>query len=134
MINKVYGYLEGPKKTILRLFLTSSKSFKREILKDKSLPSIYKEAIIDYIMPKFIYVAEISTEKLYKESRGLGFMVLDATSTSSDNFDNIVLFALYTDRFIIRKYDNVPPIIFKPKNQTIKDKLTSFKLYENNLK
>ncbi|WP_418510395.1 hypothetical protein [Corallibacter sp.] len=132
--NEIYGYRQGPDKIILRLFLTSSRSFKREIMNDEALPESYREAIVDYIMPKFIYVAEISSSELYKQNKGLGYIVLDSTSTSSDNFDNIVLFALYTDRLILRINDNSLPFVIKPKVDTIKEKLKSFNLYENNLK
>ncbi len=134
IVDNIYGYKGEEKNLILRLFLTSSKSFKREILKNDEMPIIYRRNIVNYIMPKFVYLAELSTVDLYKKGKSIGMILLDATSTASDNFDNIVLFALYSDRFVIRIHDNEDPKAIVPINSEFKEKLKTFKLYENNLK
>lgn len=64
---------------ILKVFLTSSRSYKNELATNASLEKIPKELILSLPMPKFIWIAEISTKELLKQDLINGLMVIDAT-------------------------------------------------------
>lgn len=128
--NKHFGYnLGGVAKNqiITRLLLTSSRSFKKVINQDDAIPYLLKRFILSHVMPKFIWIAEISEKELFEQGKGLGFMVLDSTSSENDNFDNSLLFIFYCDRIIIKEHETED---FK----VIPIKQDFFNLYVNNLK
>jgi hypothetical protein len=82
---------------LIRFFLTSSRSFKRSITLNSSFDEDYKELILGSSMPKFIWVAELSSHGLYKQNKAFGFIIIDATG--SDSTDSIVLIT-YSDKII----------------------------------
>ena len=88
----------GINEIVLRFFLTSSRSFKDEIVKDISLNAQVKELIIEKTMPKFIWVAEISDKTLFKQKKCNGLIVLDATEF---NPRNSLIFGIQPDKFIL---------------------------------
>jgi hypothetical protein len=64
---------------ILKVYLTSSRSYKNELATDPLLEDIPKELILSLPMPKFIWVAELSTKELTKKNLIDGILILDAT-------------------------------------------------------
>ena len=68
---------------LIRFFLTSSRSFKRSITVNSSFDEDYKELILGSSMPKFIWVAELSSHGLYKQNKAFGFIIIDATGSDS---------------------------------------------------
>ncbi len=77
--------ITADEKFVLRIFLTSSRSFKHFRLKHPigcGLERLY----IELPMPKFIWVAEISTQALFEQGKIFGEMIFDATSNKYDLF------------------------------------------------
>lgn len=126
LINDFFGLKLNEDRIITRLLLTSTRSFRRVIAKDNLMPDTYKNFILTSIMPKFIWVMEITTKELYLNNKGLGFLVLDSTSEEKDNFDDVLLFIFYSDRVIVKDGNG----IFR----TTKPKQEKFNLFVNNLK
>jgi hypothetical protein len=63
---------------VLRLFLTSSRSFKR-CIRLGSAPDRLKSLLLAASMPKFIWVAELSNPDLFRNSKIDGLVIIDAT-------------------------------------------------------
>ncbi|MFH2059249.1 MAG: papain-like cysteine protease family protein [Pseudomonadota bacterium] len=71
--------------TITRIFLTSSKSFKKT-RKNNALPFGISDVYCEMAMPKFVWVCEISTPDLYKKGQIVGELLFDATANHHDRF------------------------------------------------
>lgn len=79
---------------IRRVFLTSSRSYKEQILSNPSLTSEFKKHIISIVMPKFIWVCEISDKKRLIDNKCFGTVVLDATEPNINNLKPLIYFSL----------------------------------------
>lgn len=84
------------KPLILRIFLTTSKSFKhkrpvalRGSKNDRNRTAAYVFATIP--MPRFIWVCELYSKDSYSKQETLGEIILDATSTDQDSLSSIIL-------------------------------------------
>jgi len=113
--SKEIGYSCDESEIVLRLLLTSSRSFKRKFSLEKK--SVHKKIILTQ-MPKFIWIAELSTAKLFKSKtkQAFGMIVLDATEASSSYLDSL-LFILYPDKWYYRGKDgNLIPdnVVIRP--------------------
>ena len=64
---------------VLKVFLTSSRSFKQYISLDSGLTEIAKAFILATPMPKFVWIAEISKLDSFKNGQCDGILVQDAT-------------------------------------------------------
>lgn len=83
--------LPKDKKIIVRLFLTSSKSLKHNLHKNKSFNKDLKELIIKEELPKFTWVCELSDEDLILKSEANGLVLMDATEGDHMAFKPIIL-------------------------------------------
>jgi hypothetical protein len=108
---------------ILRLQLTSSRSFKHMIAVNNSIHRDVRDKIIISVMAKFIWVAEISTKGLFTEDKGICLIVLDATEANENSFDAL-LFMLHSNKFITLQNR-------RPKAEEVQ--FSDFTLYHNNL-
>lgn len=77
----------------IRLFLTSSRTFKAFIAKSKSIDAEFKELVLRQNIAKYIWVAEISDENLVKEKKVSGLILIDATETDQRSFKPLILAA-----------------------------------------
>jgi hypothetical protein len=112
---------------LIRLFLTSSRSFKNELSLNSSFIDIgLKKIILESPMPKFIWVAELSSKDLIKGKLANGLVILDATEPNITQLNPLIIGA-YNDMVIKfeessrRLEKNVLP-------------LHPFSIYNNNLK
>lgn len=118
-------YLSGGEKIFFRMFLASSRSFKNHLSLNPSLNGDIKEVLISCTMPKFIWVAELSTLDLIKDQKANGLIILDATEVNiADNkplilsvFQNIL--TIWNDQ--IGELEDIPL------------DLDQFDIYKNNL-
>ncbi|MDA8136508.1 MAG: hypothetical protein M0T82_17960 [Desulfobacteraceae bacterium] len=69
--------------TISRVFLTSSKSFKK-MRRNATLPFGISNVYCEMAMPKFVWVCEISTPDLFKNGKIAGELLFDATANPRD--------------------------------------------------
>jgi hypothetical protein len=74
---------------ITRLFLTSTRSFKRDALRRVPVETARVYALLP--MPKFIWVAELSNQVEYSRGRVVGEIIWDATANKYDPFSFIAL-------------------------------------------
>ena len=120
--SSIIGIGSYPESILIRFFLTSSRSYKKCVILNNSFDDEYRELIIETAMPKFIWIAELSTKDLYKQNKAFGFIIIDATG--SDTTESIILIA-YSDRFIFFE-DNKIKVLEKDNNY--------YNIYINNLK
>jgi hypothetical protein len=78
--------LEDNTEIVLRFYLTSSRSYKDYLCFNESFDENIKHVIVEIPMPKFIWIAELSTKALSAENMSNGLMILDATEPNV--FDN----------------------------------------------
>ena len=85
-------YLNGEKDIVIRLFLASSRSLKKERAEEFSKSSIELQAYYARVrMPQFVWVCEIYTRNGYGRKRAFGEMILDGTSAFKKGIRNIIL-------------------------------------------
>jgi len=119
------------KDIITRTFLTSSKSFKKRRRGD-SLPFGMSDVYCEMALPKFIWVCEISTPRLFKEGRVVGEIIFDATANPHDRMAFLSIH--YPDFFLLNNRDFLTddPKRFRLHSVNT-DKIISYQCYTNNL-
>jgi len=116
--------LEIMQKVYLRFYLSSSRSFKYK-LAFNNMESKLKNFILEMPMPKFVWIAELSSQDSYKKGKINGLIILDATEpNTSDNKPLIV--AAYQNNLIF--FDDESSVLMK-----ISLTLHPFDLFLNNL-
>ncbi|MBN7814217.1 hypothetical protein [Algoriphagus pacificus] len=108
-----------------RIFLASSRSYKDSVATDDFMDSDTKELILDIPMPKFIWIAELSDEKLIKKRLARGLIILDATEANLQNNKPLLLSAFEKE---FQTWDERSGVLTK-----ILIDLKSFKIYTKNL-
>ncbi len=85
-------YLNDETDIILRLFLASSRSFKKARVEEFGKHSIELQAYYARVrMPQFVWICEMYTREGYEKHKAFGEMVLDGTSASKKGIRNIIL-------------------------------------------
>ena len=111
---------------LVKIFLTSGRSFKDWLATNSSFNNDVKDLILETAIPKFIWIAELSTKALIKQNKGNGIIVLDATEANTLDNKPLIM-ASYKGNYIR----------FAP-NSTKLEKfplpLGDFSIYQNNLK
>lgn len=111
---------------VLRFFLSSTRSLKDKIAQNNIMQADLKKIILSSMMPKFVWVAEISTKDLIKQKLANGIIILDATEANTLWYKPL-LFAAYQDKYIY--FDtNIGQLV----NNSFT--LHNFCIFENNLK
>lgn len=105
-----------------RIFLTSSRTYKDYLSKEKSFNKTLKELILEKSMPKFIWVCEISSKELITENKANGVIIIDATANMNlHNFEAVIYFSYKTK---LRTYE---------KGVSTKISLEPFNMFNGNL-
>lgn len=110
---------------LLRFFLTSSRSYKDQIARNGTVLYELKMEIIEAQMPKFIWVAELSSKELMKQKKANGLVIIDATEADIF-FNKPLILAAYQDNIL--KFDEKNEHIEK-----ISLPLHEFSVFEHNL-
>lgn len=110
----------------LRLYLTSSRSFKDVMARSTDLDANLKTILIESKMAKFIWVAELSNKDLLKENKANGIIVLDATEANIYDNKPLIL-AAYEGEIIINNETNNTL-------EKLSLDLQEYTMYHNNLK
>lgn len=131
--NFIYHFLINPSYTlsndseiVIKIFLTSSRSYKDWLSTHDTFNYTVKTLIIETPMPKFIWVTEISTKELIKQKLANGLIVLDATEAN----------IMYNKPLIVAAYEG-NYITFAADSNEIKKisiPLGNYNSYHNNLK
>lgn len=129
-INNCSNILKSDK-LITRTFLTSSKSYKKYIIKN-SLPFGISKVYAELQTPKFIWVCEISIPDLYSTGKIVGEIIFDATANQYDRFAFLAIhypdFLLLNDRSFLTD----DPKRFIVRSVQIEE-IKSYPCYVNNL-
>ncbi len=118
--------LSNNSKITIKIFLTSSRSYKNWLATNDTFDDTIKTLIIEMPMPKFIWIAEISTKELIKQKLSNGLIILDATEANT-MYSKPLIVAAYEGNFITFAAES-------SKIQKINVPLGNFKSYHNNLK
>lgn len=116
---------------VTRIFLTSSKSYKK-VRRENVVPFGITNVYCEMPMPKFIWVCEISTPELYKECRITGEILFDATA---NHMDRLAFLSIHYPDFLLLNDRNVltdDPERFKLGDLDADD-ITPYPCYINNL-
>jgi len=120
-----YAPLTANSEILLRFYLTSSRSYKDETARNSTMPDELKASIIEAQMPKFIWIAELSTKFLMKEKKANGIVILDATEPDIYAEKPLIL-AAYQGNLI--KFDDEHGEL-----ENISLPLQEFSIFEHNL-
>jgi hypothetical protein len=115
----------GPSKAghwVIRLFLTSSRSFKHAVACNPSMDLVLKELLINLSMPKFVWVAELSNKDLLKKGLASGMILMDATQPKPRREGVLAYFAENTYFAMANRTTNRINLAISP-----------FLIYSNNL-
>jgi len=96
-----------PDELVIRIFLTTSRAYKAQ-RRSSPLPYDLARLYTRLPMPKFIWVAELSTRQLYPQEQILGEIIWDATASDGDLFSWLVVH--YPERILVndRSSDSAP--------------------------
>lgn len=110
----------------LRVFLTSSRSYKDYLARESSFQIDFRDFILDTPMSKFIWVGEISSRELMKRKLAKGLIIADATEPKLTNYNALIVCG-YDELFFY------PDTVNK---ELVKNSLSlgEFNIYTNNLK
>jgi len=121
----VYERLIGAGNDVIRTMLSSSRSYKDEILRNPDLTEELKEKIVGKPMPKFIWVCEISNKELLKKEKCFGTIVLDATEPNTKGLKPLIYCHLGGQVLEVKK-----GLLYSIK---LKKAVIEFSVYTNNL-
>lgn len=112
-----------PSPIILRLFITSSNSYKRNAIERGICPEL-RRILKELNMPKFIWCAEVSGLENYNNGLVDGCIIIDATDSAEEEYE-----------FFILKHD-MKSVSYYNGNRYLNRKfeIPAYKLYKNNLK
>ncbi len=120
-----------PDDFVIRLFLTSSRSWKRN-RRSSQMPNDLGLLYSAMPMPKFIWVAELSTRTLYPDGRVLGEIVIDATASFLDSFAFLSIH--YPDVLILNDRHSISGSLANRISSIDLNEHSAYGLYSNNLK
>lgn len=125
IITYFYDELEHGSEILLRFFLASSRSLKHSVAHNVEMNEVIKDFIVDTAMPKFVWVAEISTKALLKDQKGNGLIILDATEANLFNKKPLI-FVAFCDKIVT----------FGPNGEILTEvsfEIGTFNIYSRNL-
>jgi len=115
------------KQITYRLLLTSSRSYKDEIIRSVDLPREFKEAVASVPMPKFVWLCEISNKQLLKNHKCHGTIMLDATEPNIFRYKPLLF--VHSGNIFMHKNGNG-----KLEHKKLPLSLDEYGIYKNNLK
>jgi len=84
------GYLTPEQPVIVRIFMASSRSFKR--FRVSTLESLEERMLYSNLrLPRFVWVCELYTEQGFEENRAFAELVVDATASGSRGIMSVLL-------------------------------------------
>lgn len=128
IIKFLFNYFTLDKDTslLLRTYLASSRSFKANLALNNSFNEDAKAIIMETSMPKFIWVAEVTSKELIKNRKAQGMILLDATEANISYYKPLILAFLQEKMLSLNKYSGIlesSMLYSEP-----------FEIYEHNLK
>lgn len=118
--------IENSCEIFLRVFMTSSRSYKDYVARDVSFDKSIKDIILNIPMSRFIWIGELSDKSGVKQKLAHGLFILDATEPYPDAEKGLI-FGGYGNCIYYSKYKENNLIV-----NTLY--LNSYNIYQNNLK
>lgn len=131
MLSQISEKIDDNNPVVVRIFLTSSRKYKSIRAKDtqnKSAAYFYS----NFIYPKFLWVAEISTHNAFNEEKVYGEIILDATASRYNRANSIILIR-YLSNVGYRFPDEDLAELFKRLKNKSSDFTYPYPMYVNNL-
>ena len=121
----------APEDLVVRIFLTSSKSFKC-FRRNHPIPNQLDQLYLQLPMPKFVWICELSTKLLYPSRKILGEIIWDATANHNDPYAFLAIH--YPKAIILNDRDSMAD---DPSRFLMNDSLSNtdaYDIYRHNLK
>lgn len=131
MLSQISEKIDDNNPVVVRIFLTSSRKYKSIRAKDtqnKGAAYFYS----NFIYPKFLWVAEISTHDAFNKEKVYGEIILDATASRYNRANSIILIRYLSNvgyRFPDEDFDE----LFKRLKNRSDDFAYPYPMYVNNL-
>lgn len=131
MIPKINESLDDNNPIVLRLYLTTSRKYKSfRINNEKNIKA--KNFYARLRLPRFIWVAEISTFFSYENEKIYGEIIIDATSSRMSCLDSLIMIR-YLSNIGYRMPDEDIKMILGRICHEVKDCTYPYEMYKNNL-
>lgn len=91
LLETSYFNIPAGAEIFIRCLLASSRSFKEKVAFDASMHPYMKQLITATALPKFIWVAELSTAVLAKAAKANGLILIDATEANTKYLNPLIL-------------------------------------------
>ena len=106
IFNRAKDYINNEKNIVVRLFLASSKNYKRFRVETFAKDCPFMAAYYSNLrMPRFVWICEIYTVDSYcKSGKAFAELVLDGTSASKKGISNLILYN-YPNNLLARRPD-----------------------------
>jgi len=117
------GVLNINEPVVLRVYLTSTRSLKREALKNRSMNDVLKSTMLKLHTPQFVWCADISTTNDYNEKHTTFRIIIDSTAGT---YEDDPWLLIHDDEKIVYRDENK---VFK-----IDQNIQPYEMYVNNLK
>lgn len=93
---KEYDDIEGiggrDNPLVIRMFMASSRSFRKHRDYQFRKNNLHVRDIYNFtIFPKFVWVCELSTRKMYQDNKILGELIIDATASADAKADGVII-------------------------------------------
>lgn len=131
MLSQIREKIDDSNPVAVRIFLTSSRKYKSIRAKDaknRSVAYFYS----NFVYPKFLWVAEISTHDEFNNEKIYGEIILDATA-SRINSQNSIILIRYLSNVGYRFPDETLGVLFTRLSKRSNDFVSPYPMYVNNL-
>lgn len=128
LINSNLVRMQQHDKLVLRVFMTSARSFKQKLRKAALIDPLMKKTQLELPLPKFVWIAEMTTPELYDDRRVLYRWILDATANPYEMYPFL----------LIHDFQEIVVNERTQRNElyrlTMQDEFQSYEMFENNLR
>lgn len=130
ILENYHTTLDIENNTLIKYFLTSSRSLKDSISGNITYTTALKDLILSIALPKFIWVCELSTKDMLVNNECEGLILIDATEPNTLNTKPLILL-VYKNKFVnfAQKFEGNSELFLDDLDESIK-----FSPYINNLK
>ena len=108
---------------VVRVYITSARSLKREILNDNNMNSVLKSIILRLHTPQFIWCVDISTKDEYFYEKTSAKIIIDSTAGT---YENDPWLLMHDKEKVIWKHNQ--------KIYTEEETINAYNMYKNNLR
>ena len=123
------AFLDLPEKQyVLRVYMTSSRSYKREIRQTSDISDDMRQYQIELPMPKFIWVIEMASPENYDRRKAEFRWIIDATA---NQYESMPFLVIHDKRKLILHDRAVTGEMYRI---DLSNEMEPFSLYENNLR